>query len=1155
MQKTIKQIFATIIIFMIFIPCKGQIIESFSNGNFEERWTGDINNFFVTTPHTTGNGSLSAVTDGYVLGSKPNIGNSSLFIETGLAYGQWNFSLADGQGWIISSQNDYFIILSSDTDNPEMYKGTLNFNGYYLRFDGSANHNFILYRQQGTIKTVVINTNFPEGNDISTSEPRSFRITRTVAGLWSVYINNGWDKNATVLRGTATDNTFTNGNFFGLVTNIRNPSETRVIWFDNLYAGAIIPDTVPPKITDALATTQNQILVSFSKTVESNTALDTKNYLLETIGEPQTAIFIDSDNDKIKLEYPENFQLYKPLGLYVSNVRDLSNNKMRDTSITITWAPTQPGDIIINEIYFEQGGNDKLPLYDFLELHNTRNYSINLNKWKLTIGSRNITFPDYTISAKGFVILSPSAAAEQYSEYGEVLGIIAVNDLTNPSSPPFKEVTLCDTDDRIIHTVSYNRNFYRDPNKITGGWSLELIDTDGWCQQESNWKASIDPSGATPGRKNSVFAENIDTKPPKISSAWIDTSQIIIVLFDERITNSSATNPLNYDFSVTDGIEKIKFDSIAGTTVNLYLNFSMKEGDSYNLKISNISDLCNNILKDTVLMIDYVFHQFGDIVFNEIMCNPNETTEIPNVPYLELYNRSDRTINLYSWKLISGNTSYTFPAITIDANDFLIIKPLNATQTIQTEAPETGLFASNFLTTSGKMLELHSNNGDVIHWVNYSSSWYANETKRQTGGWSIEQIDPSNLCAGSKNWKASEDTKGGTPGQPNSIKSDNPDILIPELKYFTVENNTTVAFHFNKSINYLPLFDITEWKVVPNDAIIKKVINNSVAGDMILVEFINPLRYNTTYKITPPTVLDFVGNTLEIDCKEFMLPELPFKNDIVINEILFNPNTGGCEFVELYNCTSNFFSMNTLNVTRYGNSGDFDAIRKVSDFGHLIYPKDYLVLARSRQQISQFYPKADTLKIVETSSLPSLPNSSGNIVFMNLSGEIIDEFWYSDKMHSPLIRNVRGVALERINHKAKTQDATNWHSAAETDNFATPGYSNSQHKELSEIETKFKLSPEIFSPDNDGFDDFLYIEYKLNEPGYIMNVHIFDVHGRLVIILTNNHIAGTTGNLRWDGIDSQNRRVPIGPYLIVIEYFDTQGNTYLEKLVCTVARK
>jgi hypothetical protein len=245
--------------------------------------------------------------------------------------------------------------------------------------------------------------------------------------------------------------------------------------------------------------------------------------------------------------------------------------------------------------------------------------------------------------------------------------------------------------------------------------------------------------------------------------------------------------------------------------------------------------------------------------------------------------------------------------------------------------------------------------------------------------------------------------------------------------------------------------------------------------------------------------------------------------------------------------------MNMLNVTRYGNSGDFDAIKKISDFGHLIYPDDYLVLARSRQNIAQFYPKTDTLKIVETSSLPSLPNSSGNIVFLDLSGEIIDQFSYSEKMHSPLIRNVRGVSLERINPEAKTQDATNWHSAAETDNFATPAYRNSQYRDKSEIESRFKLSTVIFSPNNDGFDDFLYIEYKMDEPGYIMNVHIFDVHGRLVIKLTNNHIAGITGNLRWDGIDSQNRRVPIGPYLIVIEYFDTRGNTYIEKLVCTVA--
>ena len=66
--------------------------------------------------------------------------------------------------------------------------------------------------------------------------------------------------------------------------------------------------------------------------------------------------------------------------------------------------------------------------------------------------------------------------------------------------------------------------------------------------------------------------------------------------------------------------------------------------------------------------------------------------------------------------------------------------------------------------------------------------------------------------------------------------------------------------------------------------------------------------------------------------------------------------------------------------------------------------------------------------------------------------------------------------------------------------------------------------PDVFTPDNDGNDDFLAIFYHLDDPGSLANVMIFDSRGKLVRRLANNDMAwyGRLFNMGWD----QCRRQP-----------------------------
>ena len=93
------------------------------------------------------------------------------------------------------------------------------------------------------------------------------------------------------------------------------------------------------------------------------------------------------------------------------------------------------------------------------------------------------------------------------------------------------------------------------------------------------------------------------------------------------------------------------------------------------------------------------------------------------------------------------------------------------------------------------MLELMNKDGVLISSVTYNDNWYKDPDK-EDGGWSLEQINPSNICSGGDNWSASNNAKGGTPGTKNSVYDDI--VLLPDVERFEVFANNILHLYFNR---------------------------------------------------------------------------------------------------------------------------------------------------------------------------------------------------------------------------------------------------------------------------------------------------------------------------------------------------------------------
>jgi hypothetical protein len=193
--------------------------------------------------------------------------------------------------------------------------------------------------------------------------------------------------------------------------------------------------------------------------------------------------------------------------------------------------------------------------------------------------------------------------------------------------------------------------------------------------------------------------------------------------------------------------------------------------------------------------------------------------------------------------------------------------------------------------------------------------------------------------------------------------------------------------------------------------------------------------------------------------------------------------------------------------------------------------------------------------ILVLSSLPSFPDDKGIVVITNSQGMVVDEVSYSEKWHFALIGNNEGISLERIDPSDSSQKQSNWHSASSTAGYGTPTYKNSQYKQTSLVNSTIEVTPKVFSPDNDGYDDIATISYQVTEPGYVANISIFDANGRLVRYFVKNALLGLKGSWNWDGLNENGKKLAIGTYIIYTEIFNLQGKKKQFKNTVVLARR
>ena len=526
---------------------------------------------------------------------------------------------------------------------------------------------------------------------------------------------------------------------------------------------------------------------------------------------------------------------------------------------------------------------------------------------------------------------------------------------------------------------------------------------------------------------SSTITPIADTTPPIIQSVSAISDTQVDVKFNENVDETTSQNAGNYAIdggvtvssAVRDGSDLSLVHLTTATLVN---------GNSYTITINNVQDeSANPIATDSEAIFDYIVTEAaepGDVVINEFMADPTPATSFPNIDFIELVNVSGKYLQLSGWTIkdnsVSG-ISNAFGSYIFEPGEYLIITDVDFAGDFAAFGNVLGVDNFPNLNSTGEdQIVIRDVSESILAELTYSSSLLEDAT-------TLELINPNDPCLSIASYALSTDPSGGTPGAQNSVFDDTPDTQAPTIQSYSFSNSLTI--NFSERMDAASLFS-GSYSV--SDGLTIDQVN--VVGEFPLsieVTFVEAIEQGVLYEFTISNVSDCSGNLLEETTIQFGLGRSPSFNELIITEVMFDPDPQRelpeAEYIEILNATSEILSTDGISLT--------DATKTIDLPSRTLSPGEYYVLTTTTAS-SEF-----TNNAIGVSGFPSL-NNSGEHLTLSLGPELIFSLDYDPDWHEE-DKSDGGVSLEmRDVTNPCLENGNNWTSSQDV-RGGTPGLSNS----------------------------------------------------------------------------------------------------------------
>jgi regulation of enolase protein 1 (concanavalin A-like superfamily) len=459
------------------------------------------------------------------------------------------------------------------------------------------------------------------------------------------------------------------------------------------------------------------------------------------------------------------------------------------------------------------------------------------------------------------------------------------------------------------------------------------------------------------------------------------------------------------------------------------------------------------------------------LVISEIMYHPKPPAGVTNdLEFIELYNAGEIFEDLTGWT-ITGGVSFSFPAgFKLAAGDFVVVASNPAA--LQSVYGITGVLGpfTGLLNNGSDTVRLRDASHAIKLEVNYSSNppW---PVAADGAGHSLVLRNPSFGEDNPLAWGTSE-IIGGSPGQVDTIRS-NPQraVVINEFLAHTDEPQLDFIELYNHSLSAVDLsgcyltddaatnkFRIPDGTIIPARGFLSWDQNQlgfrlSAEGESVFLVNSNATRVIDAVKFAAQENGVSSGRSPDGSATIRRLAQptagaanAPWRQeDIVINEIMFNPISGESadEYVELYNRGTN-----SMNVAGWKFISGIDY--KIPS-GTTLAPGGFLVVAKDSARLLANYAQLNTNN-TRGNYDGSLKNSGerlalampDDVVSTNLDGElstnkiqiVIAEVTYGSGGRWNYYADGGGSSLELIDPNADPLRAANWADSDETQKAA-----------------------------------------------------------------------------------------------------------------------
>ncbi|MGB3544317.1 lamin tail domain-containing protein, partial [Rubrivirga sp.] len=253
-----------------------------------------------------------------------------------------------------------------------------------------------------------------------------------------------------------------------------------------------------------------------------------------------------------------------------------------------------------------------------------------------------------------------------------------------------------------------------------------------------------------------------------------------------------------------------------------------------------------------------------------------------------------------------------------------------------------------------------------------------------------------------------------------------PDGTAPEIASAASRSDRVVRVTFTEPVTFASASRAESYRVDATFTPASVDVVGRADGGITSVDltFAEPFADRSVPVLEVSNLQDLAGNVTVVSAGRFFVgqPDTPGPGEIVISEIMYDPQTGSDgEYLEVVNTTADrVFDLEDVRV----DDGDADGDPLTSE-PTILLPGQVLAVARDLEAVRSVFPDA---VFADGGSAISLSNS-GEAVVLRAAGAVLDSVFYQPDWHRVELDDATGISLERRDLGGDANSAANWSSS------------------------------------------------------------------------------------------------------------------------------